>query len=98
MILSSYNFIFIQKLSERLEAMMSLIHAHLHDVVTMTTLQHLLLHTIYQLGHTNEHLSINVSMQLSYIVKAFLHALPKVVYEAINHAKLLPVIKIEFRM
>lgn len=85
-LLASYNFIYINKLSERLEQLISfLIH---HNYGSYHLLKYLLIQTIRTIGNHNDHLLINVSMQLSLIVKKFLNNLPNVLLSKIlenNH-------------
>ncbi len=73
-ILSSFNFVFVNKITVRLEAMIEyLCSSHTAD---RSFLVKLLVQAIRFVGIENEHTRINVAMQLNLIVKRFFQLLP----------------------
>eukprot|EP00981_Chlorochromonas_danica_P009585 scaffold2752_cov179-Ochromonas_danica.AAC.15 len=81
-LLSSFNFIYINKLSERLEQLVSfLIH---HNYANYHLLKYLLIQTVRSIGNHGDHLVVNVSTQLTLIIKKFLNNLPSTILQRLQ--------------
>ncbi|RYH31618.1 hypothetical protein EON65_02255 [archaeon] len=90
LLLSSFNFVQVLRLSERLDALVVFLCAN-------TTLQRnlaefLLLKSIGNVGVNNDHILINVALQLKVLVKTYLNSLPSQVFAEVWHKELLPAI------
>jgi hypothetical protein len=73
-LLTSYNFVYVNKISLRLEAVIDyLVSSH---IMERSLVVKLILTTIREVGIENEHSKINISMQLNLISKRFFSSLP----------------------
>lgn len=90
LLLSSFNFVQVLRLSERLDALVTFLCSN--TALLRDLAEYLLLKSISTIGVNNDHILINVALQLKVLVKTYLNNLPSQIFAAIWHKELLPVI------